>query len=201
MTAADPQLVAAAQASSTSALVKPDIPPDYVIGPGDVLQIFVWKEADFSREVRVRTDGKLTMPLVGDVVAAGATTQALGKELERQLKQYVQTARVTVSLLASSSLRFFVVGEVNKPGEFLLVGRVGVLEALALAGGFKEEAKRDKIVIIRRDPSTSNGGATAPSGGRKPGDTVIRVNYKNLASGRDVRGNALLQPGDTIVVP
>lgn len=192
--------VAAQQASSPSALVKPDIPPDYVIGPGDILQIFVWKEPDVSREVRVRTDGKVTIPLVGDVAAAGATTQALGDGLAQKLKQYLNAPKVTVSLLASSSLRFFVVGEVNKPGEFLFVGRVTVLEALALAGGFKEEAKRDKIVIIRRDPNGSAGAAPA-SAARRPGETIIRVNYKNLATGRDLRGNAQLQPGDTVVVP
>ncbi|HET6897934.1 MAG TPA: polysaccharide biosynthesis/export family protein [Vicinamibacteria bacterium] len=194
-----PPNVAAQQASSPSALVKPDVPPDYVIGPGDILQIFVWKEPDVSREVRVRTDGKVTIPLVGDVAAAGATTQALGEGLAQKLKQYLNAPKVTVSLLASSSLRFFVVGEVNKPGEFLFGGRVTVLEALALAGGFKEEAKRDKIVIIRRDPNGQGGAAAAAT--RRPGDTIIRVNYKNLATGRDLRGNALLQPGDTVVVP
>ena len=146
-----------AQQSSTSTHVKPDTPPDYVIGPGDILQVFVWKEPEVSREVRVRTDGKMTIPLLGDVTAAGSTTQALASDLGKQLGRYLTTPKVTVSLMASSSLRFFVVGEVNKPGEFVLVGRVTVLEALALAGGFKEEAKKDKIVIVRRDPSTLAG--------------------------------------------
>jgi polysaccharide export outer membrane protein len=189
--------------SSTSAVVKPDFPPDYVIGPGDILQILVWKEPDVSREVRVRTDGKVTIPLLGDVVAAGSTPQGLAGDLSARLARFLTNLtpnQVTVSLMASSSLRFFVVGEVNKPGEFLLVGRVSVLEALALAGGFKEEAKRNKIVIIRRD-STQNTGASGPTAIRSPGDTVIRVNYKNLASGSDLRGNAVLQPGDTVVVP
>ena len=196
--------VAAGQISSTSAVAKPDLPPDYVIGPGDILQVLVWKEPDVSREVRVRTDGKVTIPLLGDVVAAGTTPQGLAGDLSARLSRFLTNLtpnQVTVSLMASSSLRFFVVGEVNKPGEFLLVGRVGVLEALALAGGFKEEAKRDKIVIIRRDPSTPPVTPSTPTSTGRPGDTVIRVNYKNLSSGTDLRGNAVLQPGDTVVVP
>jgi polysaccharide export outer membrane protein len=180
---------------------KPETSADYVIGAGDILQVFVWKEPDVSREVRVRTDGKVTIPLLGDVVAAGSAPEALAADLSQRLGRFLTSPKVTVSLMASSSLRFFVVGEVNKPGEFLLSGRVTVLEALALAGGFKDEARRDKIVIIRRDlPLPASGAASSPAV-RRPDETVIRVNYKSLASGTDLRGNALLQPGDTIVVP
>ena len=180
---------------------RPDVSADYVIGAGDVLQVFVWKEPDVSREVRVRTDGKVTIPLLGDVVAAGSTPEALAADLSQRLGRFLTSPKVTVSLMVSSSLRFFVVGEVNKPGEFLLSGHVTVLEALALAGGFTEEARRDKIVIIRRDPLLPAGGALSAASPRRPDETVIRVNYKNLAAGTDLRGNALLQPGDTVVVP
>jgi polysaccharide export outer membrane protein len=196
---AAPPFAAAEPPSSRPESAKPEIPPDYVIGAGDVLQIFVWKEPDVTREVRVRTDGKVTIPLLGDVPAAGSTTQALAADLSQRLARFLTTPQVTVSLTASNSLRFFVVGEVNKPGDFLLVGRVTVLEALALAGGFKEEARRDKIVIVRRHPSAP--GNSGPASGASRRDTVIRVNYKDLASGKDLRDNALLQPGDTIVVP
>ena len=81
--------VAAGQVSSTSAVVKPDLPPDYVIGPGDILQILVWKEPDVSREVRVRTDGKVTIPLLGDVVAAGSTPQGLAGDLSARLSRFL----------------------------------------------------------------------------------------------------------------
>jgi polysaccharide biosynthesis/export protein len=199
---AHPPLVAAQSGEATppptpSAL---EVSADYVIGVGDVLQFSVWKEPDVSREVRVRTDGKVTIPLLGDVVAAGSTPEALAADVAQRLGRFLTSPKVTVTLMASSSLRFFVVGEVSKPGEFLLSGRVTVLEALALAGGFTDEARRDKIVIIRRDPPPP-AGATSPAIARKPAETVIRVNYKSLASGTDLRGNALLHPGDTIVVP
>jgi polysaccharide biosynthesis/export protein len=180
---------------------RPEVSADYVIGAGDVLQVFVWKEPDVSREVRVRTDGKVTIPLLGDVVAAGSAPEALAADLSQRLGRFLTSPKVTVSLMVSSSLRFFVVGEVNKPGEFLLSGHVTVLEALALAGGFTDEARRDKIVIIRRDPPLPAGSAPSAASPRRPDETVIRVNYKSLAAGTDLRGNALLQPGDTIVVP
>lgn len=179
---------------------KAETPADYAIGPGDILQIFVWKEPDVSREVRVRSDGKVTLPLLGDVMAAGNTSQTLATDLSQKLGRFLTTPKVAVSVSFASSLRFFVVGRVNKPGEFPLIGRVTVLEALALAGGFGEEAKTDKIVIVRRDPATMPG-VVASSGPRRTGDTVLRVNYKNLASGKDLRSNAVLLPGDTVVVP
>jgi polysaccharide biosynthesis/export protein len=179
---------------------KPETPADYAIGPGDVLQIFVWKEPEVSREVRVRSDGKVTLPLLGDVMAAGNTTQTLATDLSQKLGRFLTAPKVAVSVTFASSLRFFVVGRVNKPGEFPLIGRVTVLEALALAGGFGEEAKTDKIVIVRRDPATMPGVAAAPAL-RRTGDTVLRVNYKKLASGKDLRSNAVLLPGDTVVVP
>lgn len=180
---------------------KPEVVADYVIGPGDVLQVFVWKEPDVSGEVRVRTDGKVTIPLLGDVMAAGSTTQALAADLSQRLARFLTAPKVTVSLVSANSLRFFVVGAVNKPGEFLLNGRVTVLEALALAGGFKEEARTNKIVIVRRDPTAPAGAPGPASPVRRTGEVAIRINYKSLASGKDLRGNAVLQPGDTIVVP
>jgi polysaccharide export outer membrane protein len=155
----------------------------YTIGPSDVLQIIVWKEPDLTRDVTVRFDGRITLPLVGDVEAAGRQPGQLADNLAKALSRFVELPRVTVGVLQANSARFYVVGQVSKSGEFPLSGRTTVLQALALAGGFKEFAKTDGIVIVRRD------------------QRVVPVNYKRIADGSDVSQNVLLGPGDTIVVP
>jgi polysaccharide biosynthesis/export protein len=155
----------------------------YLIGPADVLQIIVWKEPELSRPVTVRFDGMVTVPLIGDVVASGRTTTQLAETLSQGLKRFIEVPRVTVGVEQANSARFYVVGQVGKSGEFPLSGPTTVLQALALAGGFKDFAKTDDIVIVRRD------------------QTVVPVNYKRIADGKDVAQNVLLSPGDTIVVP
>jgi polysaccharide export outer membrane protein len=155
----------------------------YTIGPADVLQINVWKEPDLSRDVTVRFDGMVTVPLVGDVEAAGQTPGKLAETLARSLEKFIEVPRVTVAVSQANSARFYVVGQVGKSGEFPLSGRTTVLQGLALAGGFKEFAKPDGIVIVRQD------------------QTVVPVNYKRIADGKDVSQNVVLAPGDTIVVP
>jgi polysaccharide biosynthesis/export protein len=185
----------AAQAPSPPAVAA--VAGDYVIGSGDVLQVVVWKEPDVSREVRVRSDGKITVALLGDVAAAGSTPAALADVLTQRLTRYLTAPKVTVSVVTAASLRFSVVGEVNKPGEFLLNGRVTVLEALALAGGFTPDARTNKIIVVRSAP-----GAPASADARPRGNgSILRVNYKDISSGRDLRGNVPLRPGDTVVVP
>jgi polysaccharide biosynthesis/export protein len=161
-------------------------PTDYVIGPGDTLHVFVWKEPDLSRDVAVRVDGKITMPLVGDVEAAGRTPQQLGAELGKGLAKFLESPQVTLAVAQANSSRFFIIGQVVKSGDFPLTSRVNVLQALALAGGFREYAKTDEIVIIREG---------------KGGQSVIPVNYKKLESGRDMSQNVPIRPGDVIVVP
>jgi polysaccharide export outer membrane protein len=158
------------------------------------LQVFVWREPELSREVRVRTDGYLTVPLLGDVFAVGKTPRALATELGQQLGQLITAPVVTVTLNYSSAQRFFVVGEVGKPGEFPLVGRTTVMQALALAGGFREYAKRDEVKILRQDVSVA--------GGRpRTQEIALPVNYKALAQGQNLQQDFLLKPGDVIVVP
>jgi polysaccharide biosynthesis/export protein len=169
----------AAQGREDSAAV----PAGYAIGPADVLQITVWKEPELTREVTVRFDGMITVPLVGDVQAAGRTPGQLAESLAKSLERFVEVPRVTVSVGKANSARFFVVGQVTRSGEFPLSGPTTVLQALALAGGFKEFAKTDGIVIIRQD------------------QTVVPVNYKRIADGKDVTQNVVLAPGDTVVVP
>jgi polysaccharide export outer membrane protein len=155
----------------------------YVIGPADMLQITVWKEPDLTRDVTVRFDGMITIPLVGDVQAAGRTPGQLADSLAKGLARFVEAPRVTVAVGQATSARFYVVGQVGKSGEFPLSGRTTVLQGLALAGGFKEFAKPEGIVIVRQD------------------QTVVPVNYKRIADGKDATQNVVLAPGDTIVVP
>lgn len=159
---------------------------DYVIGPGDVLQIFVWKEPDLTRDVTVRVDGKITVPLLGDLTAAGRTPQQLGADLGKALGRFLSSPQVTLGVSQANSSRFYVMGQVNTPGVFPLAGRVSVLQGLALAGGLREFAKADGIQIIRVSQGTQ---------------TFVPVNYKKLEDGRDISQNILLRPGDTILVP
>jgi polysaccharide biosynthesis/export protein len=159
---------------------------EYLIGPGDLLQIFVWKEPDLTRDVTVRLDGRITVALLGDIEAAGRTPQLLGEELAKSLSKFLETPRVTVGVSQANSTRFYVVGQVGKPGDFPMSGRTTVLQGLALAGGFREFAKTDSIVIVRQDRS---------------GQVVIPINYKKLEDGKDISQNIVLRPGDTIVVP
>jgi polysaccharide export outer membrane protein len=154
----------------------------YTIGLGDTLRIAVWKEPELTLDVTVRSDGMITMPLLGDVEAAGRSPGQLATSLTAELQRLVENPRVTVSVTATSA-RIYVVGQILRPGEFPLSGRMTVLKALALAGGFKEFARPESIVIVRED------------------QTVIPFNYKRVAEGKDVSQNILLAAGDTIVVP
>ena len=157
--------------------------PGYVIGVADVLKINVWKEPDLTLDVTVRPDGMITVPLLGDVAAAGRTPASLAGILAGDLQRLIESPRVTVSVSQATSARVYVIGQMARPGEFPLLGRMTVLKALALAGGFKDFAKSDSIVIVREDQS------------------VIPFNYKRVTDGRDVSQNVLLAAGDTIVVP
>ena len=157
--------------------------PGYTIGLGDALRIAVWKEPELTLDVTVRPDGMITMPLLGDLEAAGRSPGQLAGRLTEELDRLVENPRVTVSVTQATSARIYVVGQMLRPGEFPLSGRMTVLKALALAGGFKDFARPDSIVIVRED------------------QTVIPFNYKRVAEGKDVSQNVLLAAGDTIVVP
>jgi len=169
--------------------------PEYRIAPGDVLHLFVWKEPDLSREIRVRTDGYVTVALLGDVFAVAKTPRALSEELAKDLSRYVNAPTVTITVVSSSVQRFFVVGEVGKPGEYPLNSRTTVLQALALAGGFREFAKTDEIKIIRQEVLVGVD--------KRPytREIVLPVSYKALARGQDLHQNFVMKPGDVIVVP
>jgi polysaccharide biosynthesis/export protein len=181
--AASPAAPAAAPAAAPPTFAAPATSPGYVIGRGDVLKINVWKEPDLTLEATVRLDGMITVPLVGDVQAAGRVPSQLATALVAGLARFVENPRVTVGVEKAYSARIYVVGEAVRPGEFPLAGGMTVLKALALAGGFKEFAKREDIIIVREDRS------------------VIQFNYRRVAEGKDVAQNVLLAPGDTIIVP
>ncbi len=173
------------QKQATASVTRP-APLEYRIGAGDTLQLFVWKEPELTREVTVRIDGKISVPLLGDVQAAGRLPGELGEEITGGLKRYLAAPLVTIAVNGTRSTRFFVLGMVGKSGEFSMAGPTTVVQALAMAGGFREYAKLDEILILRPE-----GGAT----------TFVPVNYKRLVSSRDWSQNIPLRPGDTVVVP
>jgi len=187
-----PVAAAAAQPSPSAA---PQSPAEYLVRAGDLLHVFVWREPELTREVRVRPDGKLTMPLIGEVNAEGQTPEALSLGISEKLRKFLNGPQVTVGVIQASTLRFFVMGRVVKPGEYPLLARTTVLQGLALAGGLAEYAKAEDILVIRphRNPAGS-----APS---MPAETILKFDLKRVVAGQDVRHNFVLQPGDTIVVP
>jgi polysaccharide export outer membrane protein len=179
--------VPASQKETTQkgAAVTPD-PGSYIIGPGDVLDIMVWKEDDLNREVMVRLDGKITFPLLDDIVAAGRTPLQLKEIIQKKLAGFIESPFVTVSLKGSGSQKFYILGEVVHTGEYPLVKKLTVLQAFALAGGFTEWASKKEILLIREE------------NGKKK---TIRINYKEIASGKDLDKDIPIQANDTIVVP
>lgn len=162
------------------------VDPAYVIGAEDVISVGVWKEPDFSSTVPVRPDGNVSLPLLGDVPAAGRTPGALAEDLTVRLKKYVASPRVTVIVTAISSRRVFLIGEVNRPGPLVLSPSMTVLQAIAAAGGPTAYANQKKIYVLRSEAS---------------GQTKLPFNYKEAIKGNNAGQNIALKPGDTIVVP
>jgi polysaccharide export outer membrane protein len=162
------------------------VDPSYIIGPMDILEIQVWKEPDFSRQTLVRPDGKITLPLVGDLHVSGMTTMALKELLTDKLKDFIDSPEVTVILVESRSKNFYIIGKITQPGTYPLMKDMTVLQAISVAGGLGEWADSDSIRIIRK------------SGGK---EKIIRFDYKKVISGKNLEQNILLQPNDTIVVP
>ncbi len=156
-------------------------PNKYSIGAEDVLMIQVWREPDFTRQVAVRPDGKITMPLIGDVQAAGMTPLALTNDLKDKVGKYVQNPEVTVTVLDVRSRKYYIDGEVGRPGAFPLVTPTRVLEALSLAGGFREFANQKKIVILR-------------------GAKTFKFNYQEVIKGKHLEQNIFIESGDHIIV-
>lgn len=159
----------------------------YQIGVGDILEIITWKEPDFSREnVLVRSDGKISFPLINDFPAAGLSPTELKFNLEKALKAYVDHPVVTVHVTDPMSQKFYILGEVQRTGEYPLIKHLTVLQAFALAGGFTEWASKKEIILLRHE------------GGR---DKIFRINYKDITKGVDFSQNLKLKADDTIIVP
>jgi len=158
----------------------------YLIGPGDVLNISVWKEDGMQLEVLVRPDGGITFPLAGELKAGGLTTKALSDALVNKLKKYIPHPSVTVSVEKSVSNKIYVIGKVNRPGEFTATGYMDVLQALTMAGGLTPYADSDEIKIIRRT---------------KTGTKMKLFDYDEVISGERLDMNIVLKAGDTVVVP
>jgi polysaccharide export outer membrane protein len=159
---------------------------EYVIGPTDVLDVQVWNEPNLSRTIPVRPDGKITLPLLDDVTAAGLTPLRLKGMLEKALAKFLETPRVSVSIQEINSKNIYILGQVETPGEYPLRQRMRVLQALSLAGGFAEWADKGGIVIVREVNGEQH---------------RIPFDYDRVSKGKDLDRNILLWPGDTIIVP
>jgi polysaccharide export outer membrane protein len=157
-------------------------PHTFKIGAEDVVLIQVWREPDFTRSAVVRPDGKITMPLVGEITAAGLTPIELGKSVGDALTKFLNNPDVNVTVLQVNSKKYYIVGEVNRPGAFPLITPTRLLEALTNAGGFHEFANTKKITILRK--------------GQK-----LKFNYKEVIRGEKMDQNIYVEDGDYIVVP
>jgi polysaccharide export outer membrane protein len=173
-----------AKAAAAVTNARPWSDDEYRLGPGDKLRVEVYREAQLSQSLQVRPDGKITLPLVGDMAAAGKTPIELRDALTTSLKEYVTNPVVTVIVVEAMAAQVYVIGEVANPGTLVMQGPMTVLQALAQVGGLREFADRDDIRILRKQPT---------------GIRTIEFDYK-----RAVRGESeamFLQPGDTVVVP
>jgi polysaccharide export outer membrane protein len=158
----------------------------YMIGPEDVLYIHVWKEEALTRTVPVRMDGKISLPLVQEIKAAGLTPLQLKEVLMRKLKEFIENPIVSVTVMEANSYKVYVTGQVRSPGVYRLRSETTVFQIISLAGGFSEWANPKKIVVVRKED------------GR---EKRITVNYKKIMSGSNTSLDIILKTGDTIIVP
>ncbi len=162
------------------------LPSDYVIGAEDVLGVVFWKEPEMSGDVTVRPDGRITIPVIGEIEAAGRRPEELQAAVEAAASKYISSVNVVVVVRTINSRKVFVTGRVTTPGTYPLMGELTVIQAIALAGGLTEFADAKSITILR----TENG---------QP--RTLRFNYQDVSRGKNLAQNVLLRPGDTIVVP
>lgn len=161
--------------------------PSYVIGDDDMLAITVWNEPDLKQAAPVRPDGKISLPLVGDIQAAGRTPVQLQADIAAKLHAFITHPDVTVVVQQINSLKFNILGRVAKPGSYSLSTTMTVLDAIAAAGGFQDFAKQKAVYVLRANP-----------GG---GESRFSFNYKDVIKGKHLEQNIKLEPHDTIVVP
>ena len=176
-------------APAQPAVVRPAemmIPGNYVIGPDDVLGVVFWRDKEMSTDARVRPDGRIALPLLNEIQAAGLTPEELQKKITEESKKYVEDASITIVVKEINSLKVFITGQVAKPGTYALTSATTVIQLIAVAGGLAEYANSKNIMIMRRQ-----------------GDKQIslKFNYKEVASGKKLQQNIELKPGDTVIVP
>jgi len=159
---------------------------DYKIGIGDVLKISTWKEEDLSFDtVQVRRDGKITFPLLDDLQAEGVTTVELKQTIEKKLADFVEAPTVTITLVAAVSQKYYILGEVQKVGEYPLIKKLTIVQAFALANGFTEWASKDEIILYRKQGST---------------EKIIKIDYDDIVKGK-LGKDIVLKADDIIIVP
>ena len=167
-----------------------EVPADsdsYIIGAEDVLYIHVWGEdKTLSKQITVRIDGKISMPLVDDIQAAGLTPLQLKGKLTERLKDFVEAPNVTVIVMEANSFKVYFSGQVKTPGVLRLRTETSIAQAISMVGGFTDWANQSKIIIIRREDGK---------------EKRFTVNYKKIISGKDLKSNIILKSGDTIIVP
>jgi polysaccharide biosynthesis/export protein len=182
---------AVAAPAAPAAVVPAPVPvlaviPDYLIGAEDILSIVFWRDKEMSTEVAVRPDGKITLPLLNEVRAAGLTPGQLKDLLVEESKKYVEDPNVSVVVKQINSRKVFITGEIGKPGPYPLMAPTTIMQLLVVAGGLRDYAHSEKITIMRSE----NG---------KP--TSLRFNYKEFVKNKNLKQNIELKPGDTIIVP
>lgn len=159
----------------------------FVIGNDDVLAISVWKEPELTKSIPVRSDGKISLPLVGELTAAGQTPRELEQQITDKLKNFITTPEVTVIVERVNSRKYNVLGEVTKPGSYMLTADTTVMDAIAAAGGFRDFAKKSGVYVLRKGPYGH--------------ETNLKFNYKEFIKGKNSSQNVKLEPNDTIIVP
>jgi len=158
----------------------------YIVEAGDILNIVVWKNKELSGDRVVRPDGKITIPLIGDIIAAGMTTGKISLQIRVKLKEFIEAPFVTAIVKAANSNLVYVLGEVKNPGVYTIRGSLTVLQAVALAGGFSKFANKEKMVLIRK---------------KKGQQEKFNLSFRRIINSPDVGGNIFLLRGDTLVVP
>jgi polysaccharide export outer membrane protein len=158
----------------------------YGVNPGDVLEISVWKEEDLQKQVMVRPDGYFSFPLTGDIRAEGRTVEAVRQEVASRVSRFVPDPVVSVAVMEPRGSKVYVIGQVNRPGEYPITRFVDIVQAISMASGFTPFAQLDNIKVLRREGATQ---------------TAISFSYGDIAAGKRLQQNIVLEPGDTVLVP
>jgi polysaccharide export outer membrane protein len=173
-------------AAAPAAAAAPDFGPDYLLGPGDVIDIAVWKDETLTKSVTILPDGKISFPLIGEIKAAGRTLAQLKQEITKKLSPYAPDPIISIEVRQVNSMLIYVIGRVNAPGRFVLNSNVNVLQALTMAGGFSPLSKMGTIKIFRREGDQTR---------------IFNFHYDGVVQGKNLEQNIMLQRGDVVVVP